>query len=258
MHASRLGTVLRVAVASIRDFPLGFLRAACVEDDLVQAAARLSGKRREQFLLGRLLVRQLLPPGDWRIQPGTNGRPSLFPAASGGRYDLSISHSGEWAAAAVTNRGTIGIDIETPRPGRSVQAIAEVCLSEAERRVVSQEGEPAFLAFWTLREAVAKGTGEGMSAALALDGEALIPARGGSVRVRAAHSDWVVAHRGLRDLQLALSWSGVACGAEAEAEAVVEEALSRACAGIPKQGVAAVGVETRNLRPPASHAGQGG
>jgi hypothetical protein len=62
MYAIQPGTILRAAVASLRDFSSVFLWKQSPEDDRIQAGGRRSGRRCDQFLLGRLLARRLLPP----------------------------------------------------------------------------------------------------------------------------------------------------------------------------------------------------
>jgi phosphopantetheinyl transferase len=59
------------------------------------------------------------------------------------------------AACAITNLGTIGIDVEF-RAGRSFPAIAAAAFGPGEQRVVTREGGSAFYRIWSLREALAK------------------------------------------------------------------------------------------------------
>jgi 4'-phosphopantetheinyl transferase len=77
--------------------------------------------RRAQYLSGHWLARSLLAelrggrPGDWQLDE----RPSLPPAVIGQHHDLhlSISHSADWIACAVST-SAIGIDIEQRHPPR--------------------------------------------------------------------------------------------------------------------------------------------
>ena len=174
-------------------------------------------QRRRQFLHGRLLARQLLSPGSWRIERDGDGRP-VVRAADGARGpDLSISHSGGWVAAALAAHGRVGIDVETPRRMSDAGSIAEAYLSPAERRAVMVEGEPALLAFWTMREAIAKLAGGGIAVALALDGAALPGGRDATCRGDGTTGPWVMAHRDCGTFQIAVAWSAPALPDDAAA-----------------------------------------
>lgn len=107
----------------------------------------------------------------------------------------------------MTERGRIGIDLETPRLGRDNQAMAEAFFSPAECNAVAAEGERALLAFWTMREAVAKLSGEGLAAALAQDGTMLISGRNSICFGQGKDLPWVLAHRDLGAYHLAVAWA---------------------------------------------------
>lgn len=121
--------------------------------------------------------------------------------------DLSISHSGQWVAAALAEDGRIGIDVETPRPGRNAVGMAQAYFSQAEVKVVEAEGEPALLAFWTMREAIAKALGGGLSLALALKGDDLIFGRNAGCAGMFQGQSWVVAHLDRGTVHMAMAWT---------------------------------------------------
>ncbi len=81
-------------------------------------------------------------------------------------YRCSISHSGEWAAVAVSpNPGvSLGVDIEKAKPGRDFVAMAKVYFSDAEYMKImsSPTKESAFYTLWTLKEAYAKAKQKGL------------------------------------------------------------------------------------------------
>lgn len=189
-----------------------------------------TGGRGARSAAGRALAAGLLPVG-WRIETGEEGRPSATgPAGQVGR-DVSIAHSGRWIVAAAVSGGKVGIDIEVPRRGRRTQEIADVYFTSAERRVVATIGESALLAFWTIREAVAKAAGGGLATALALDDPAVVAALGGSAIIRAAGMQWAVAQKSLASVQLAVAWSA-SDGLGRAAEPAVTSALDEAIASI--------------------------
>ncbi len=151
----------------------------------------------------RALARSLLPPGQWNLTGGGQTRPRISNAHGLPCPDVSLSHSGGWAAAGMAGNGRIGIDLEVPRRHRDYAAMADAYFSPEEIRAVATDGEDAFLAFWTLREAVAKLGHDGLAAALAVDGAAIIAGRNGLC----GNGIWVAAHRRLKDAHLAVAWA---------------------------------------------------
>ncbi|MBH9577454.1 4'-phosphopantetheinyl transferase family protein [Inhella proteolytica] len=147
--------------------PLAALQAdlpECPEAWLARSeAARLQAfslpARRQRYLAGRWLLRRLLGAASGQALPqleqDAEGR-SLCPTLPPWR--LSLSHSGDWFAAAVAEEA-LGIDIEQPRPGRDLAALASgLGLPDAQA--------PAFYRHWTLGEAWLKqGPGPGLLAA---------------------------------------------------------------------------------------------
>lgn len=73
---------------------------------------------------------------------------------------ISISHSYKYVACAVTLQGTLGLDIEHHKT-RDFCAIANYAFGQGECEAVKFGGEDAFYRIWTLREAMAKATGDG-------------------------------------------------------------------------------------------------
>lgn len=126
--------------------------------------------RDAQSTIGRRLLLQMTSTltGElleaFRIATEASGRPIL--EREDGRKAsvwISLSHSGPHLAVAATNVGPIGIDIERPRLGRNLDGIAEAAFGEEERRRYAEEGPPGFYRIWTLREAMAKAVGAGIT-----------------------------------------------------------------------------------------------
>ena len=136
-------------------------------------AVRLPGRRREQYLAGRWLLRELCAmarggrPSEWSLnaegppQASHPRRPS--PA-------LSLSHSGTWVVAALARGPGVGVDLETWGQARDWAALKRVL----DRWGVAPKGpgrsmagrEASFLAPWTRYEACYKaraGGGRGQS-----------------------------------------------------------------------------------------------
>jgi 4'-phosphopantetheinyl transferase len=130
-----------------------------------------SEKRRIQFLLGHYLVRHLAAYRyqnefrDWRLQRNFAGQYVLYDDHERHLFG-SISHSGRWIAAAVSD-SPIGIDIESlESKQRDYLPIARHIFSSDEVKQLTQtpahlQGQ-LFYTFWTLKEASAKRSGQGL------------------------------------------------------------------------------------------------
>lgn len=153
--------------------------------------------------LAHTLARSLLPPGQWDFAGGGQTRPRVISAHGSACPDVSFSHSRGWVAAALAENGRVGIDLEIPHRQRNYAAMAEAYFSPEEIQAVAKDGEEAFLAFWTLREAVAKLGDDGLAAALALEGGLILGGRNGLC----GNGVWVASHRKLGDAHLALAWA---------------------------------------------------
>ncbi len=121
--------------------------------DRLRFSAITSVQRRQQFLAGRWLVRELA--AEYR-----EDSPAHF----------SISHSGDRVVAAIATF-PVGIDLEQPSRPRDFLALAELAFSPAEcaelRTLPESERSAAFYRFWTLKEATGKREGHGLQLELA-------------------------------------------------------------------------------------------
>ena len=113
--------------------------------------------KRLQHLSARFLLPELFhdfPLSDIRTGPG--GKPFL----PQGDFYLSLSHSGEYAAAMAGREGMVGIDIEkiTPKVGR----VAHKFLNPSERTFIGMDNPVQLLTVcWCAKEAVFKWYGRG-------------------------------------------------------------------------------------------------
>lgn len=110
--------------------------------------------RRDQFLSGRWLTRELLAEHagghaiDWTLQE----RRSLPPAVVGPAFMplLSLSHSGDWIAVAIADR-PIGIDLEQRRPREALHRFES--LLRATDDVEGELDTDTLLQRWVTKEA---------------------------------------------------------------------------------------------------------
>ena len=120
-------------------------------------------KRQTQWLGGRRLAHALLGglpaplPPETLVRNDATGRPWLAGAPAGA--GLSLSHSGEWVAAVLTQSGRAGVDIEQIRD--KAQRLAGKFLAENEwdhARAASQltEADAHYTMLWSAKEALYK------------------------------------------------------------------------------------------------------
>ncbi|WP_053073609.1 4'-phosphopantetheinyl transferase family protein [Chromobacterium violaceum] len=138
----------------------------------LRLSTMLNPSRRRQFLAARWLLRRLasqklgMEPKLLGMDCLAGGAP-FFPSHSG--WFPAISHTDGRAACALAKR-PVGLDLETPRPHRSIKEISEWLFSPSEQEALRLETArlpSLFLRMWTLREAWLKQRGRG------LDGNAM-------------------------------------------------------------------------------------
>jgi phosphopantetheinyl transferase len=114
-------------------------------------------------LLCDLLEREAgYPASNWRlIIENAYGKPILVTSDGPNTIDVSLSHSRSLAAAAITDLGAIGVDIEYRASARSISEIAAYAFGPQEQQAAQSGGLPDFYRMWTLREALAKACGIG-------------------------------------------------------------------------------------------------
>jgi len=154
--------------------PLGIVHVGLLEEDSAEARALLErwpnpdDPPRRRSRLARALLRVLLggatgvDPGLWEFSADPSGRPLARAPGVAEPPSVSLSHSGGWVACAVAAGGSLGIDVEAHRAGRDHAGIAGLAFGPGEQRRAADGGAAAFYRIWTLREAMAKSTGQGL------------------------------------------------------------------------------------------------
>ena len=145
--------------ASADELPVivGLVVLPATPDRAAPAVRSAAGRRLATALLARAADRQ-----GWQIGRAPDGRPVPLHVSGDGGLTLSITHSGRIVAAAVSACGPVGVDVETQRPRTNYRDLAAYAFGAAERAEVALEGLAGFYRIWTLREAMAKATGEGL------------------------------------------------------------------------------------------------
>ena len=161
------------------------------EDAGPDTAATAIRRRRQ---LGRAVLRKLLvevvhvAPLHCRFVVEPKGRPFIRDTNRRRPISISLSHSGGWLAGAISTGTAIGIDIEYHRPDRDFAALASAAFGPQERWHVEGGGATEFYRIWTLREAMAKARGVGLS--FVMDGrDHVTPGAAGAANWHMHHSE---------------------------------------------------------------------
>ncbi len=135
-----------------------------------------SASRRHQYAIARLALRSLLTcylpgntPRDFTFAVSEHGKPRLNDNAWGLHFNLS--HSGDKILIGFARHRQIGVDIELISGKRNYQRIGDEYFHPFEwnAEVLNQKSEAGvdaatyFYSLWTLKEAVLKATGKGLS-----------------------------------------------------------------------------------------------
>ena len=125
---------------------------------------------RDRFTLGASLLRSVLgahlgeSPAQVRVNRRCSkcGRPHGKPRVASAGVEVSVAHSGDFAAVAITRAGPVGVDVEAILPIDYRALLETVCAPEEFPEVVTHGG---FYAYWTRKESVLKAAGFGLTVA---------------------------------------------------------------------------------------------
>lgn len=192
-----------------------FERMLSAEEQARAARFRFAVDRSE-YVAAHVLLRHMLAPmrscspAAIAFARTASGKPFV---ADGRGPHFSLSHSRGLVACAACGENAIGVDVE-PLDARSPVDLAGPCFTEAERRAflaLPEARRPRrFLDLWTLKEAVVKATGEGLSRDLrdfSIDFEPLAMACSGAMTVEGPQ--WRLCQRVVGGTHvMGLAWRG--------------------------------------------------
>ena len=164
---------VHVTWASLDVSPAEIERAARIlaPDETERAARFVFPLHRARWIASRALLRRVvaawtgLGPQEVRFAYGPTGKPML--ASIGNELRFNLSHSGGYAACAVTSGGDVGIDLEEVRPLADAEAVAARFFSPLENEdlldLPAADRLRGFYECWTRKEAFLKATGDGLA-----------------------------------------------------------------------------------------------
>ncbi|MBJ6800874.1 4'-phosphopantetheinyl transferase family protein [Geomonas propionica] len=148
---------------------VGFLS----EGELRRGARLLDSGKREEFLVARGLLREILAgltgdePASIQFEEGEFGKPYLAPRQCDDGLRFNASHAGGQLLVAVCYGAEIGVDLEEVRQDLAFRPMAERYFSVREREELfglePRQQLEAFYRCWTRKEAYMKATGSGFS-----------------------------------------------------------------------------------------------
>lgn len=152
----------------------GQLRSLLDSDENNRVTRFATWGQRHRFITGRAALRNVLsmfeagrvPETHWRFGSSTNGKPYIRTPKSSTCF-FNISYARDLIAIAVSKEVEVGVDIEFNQeiPRRD---LPWHLFSNDEQRLLRATSEadlpPVFLRLWTLKEAIAKRTGQGFAA----------------------------------------------------------------------------------------------
>lgn len=162
---------------SIDGSMLDALVAALSTEERARASRFHFDVDRRDYIVAHDLLRRVLSryggrkPSDWTFDVEPGGRPRLRTAAeSPDTFTFSLSHTRGFVACAVARGLDVGVDVERDDRRLDPEDLGRTVLSALERDALGALGEASrstrAVELWTLKEAYAKATGEGLSADL--------------------------------------------------------------------------------------------
>jgi 4'-phosphopantetheinyl transferase len=143
------------------------------ETERLRAQDIKSGKRRREFVSGRLLAQRSLAAlyGDaavqWSLQVAPDGSLIIKGGSANPLPAISLSHSNGKVVCAVAPLARLGVDVEQMRARLHLEALAGEILHPDELAWFSgldaSEKLPGFYAKWVLKEALGKALGCGIN-----------------------------------------------------------------------------------------------
>jgi 4'-phosphopantetheinyl transferase len=144
------------------------------EEERNKASRFMFDKDRYLFITAHSLLRYALwritAISNWRFRIGRFGKPELAVPFGESSFRFNLSHSTSLAVCAISFGYDVGIDVERVDYGFEIDDIVAAYFTEGERAQLADRQGPsrvdAFFQLWTLKEAIIKAIGHGLSMSL--------------------------------------------------------------------------------------------
>jgi 4'-phosphopantetheinyl transferase len=136
------------------------------EGEAKRAKSYRRDEDRNRFVTGNALLRlaiadRLGQPAEIARSCERCGEPHGKPVVLGSDLQVSVSHSGQWIAVALTELGPVGVDVEEIKENTVLDSMFRYVFSPEELSYLSHPGDHFYRA-WARKESVLKATGEGL------------------------------------------------------------------------------------------------
>ncbi|WP_446830188.1 4'-phosphopantetheinyl transferase family protein [Candidatus Foliamicus sp.] len=155
--------------ASREQEALGWLDAS----ELERRSRFVNPQSRRQFTLCRSALRAILcrklgcDNEDLAFTVSSFGKPLAIVAGEPARIAFNVSHGGRHGLIAMAPGGRIGVDVEERSPDRNLKAYSDLLFTPRERieleRTEGSAKVELFYRLWTIKEALVKAAGDGLS-----------------------------------------------------------------------------------------------
>jgi len=164
--------VWRISLNQVDPVSISEAHTLLDDEEQLRADRLVIESARTRFILAHaatrnILARYLVPSGaKIKFDTGQHGKPHIRDS----ELKFNLSHSGNMALLAITNKIEVGSDIEHINERHAADDIAARFFSPAEQQAYQSfpesERTPAFFRCWSRKEAVIKALGEGLSCPL--------------------------------------------------------------------------------------------
>lgn len=131
-------------------------------------------RRRNSLVVSRIFLRVLIDHcfgklgSDWRLEPQPTGQPRLVSASGPVAYHISLSHTDGLVGCVISRTGPLGCDVEFVADDRP-KIVREHFAAEEVAQYIALAGKARrqrFYELWTLKEALLKADGRGLTVPL--------------------------------------------------------------------------------------------
>lgn len=163
---------VHVWLGDLIELPADVLAQALSDDELRQAGRMLQPARKEAFIAGRALLREVLAahggaePAELAFGYSAYGKPHVTWPQRLRRLEFNVAHARGSVLIVVSDRGRVGVDVEDVRHDLPFEQMARQVFTDAELAILERSdfSPSSFFRLWTRREALLKGMGFGFSA----------------------------------------------------------------------------------------------